>query len=103
METRKEMQRQAAIKRLRDLVNPGSRLSFVRVGPCSFRVWLLTDEIRASLAYHIALACGYRYNDRNQAEAIVVPGYNYSKQGDVLERLSHAIGVKLSSLCYEDL
>lgn len=103
METRKEMQRQAAIKRLRDLVKPGSRLSFVRVGPCSFRVWLLTDEIRAMLSYHIAIACRYRYNDRNQAEAIVVPGTGYCKQVDVLERLSHAIGVKLSSLCYEVL
>ena len=101
--TRKEILRQEAIKRLKERVKPGSRLSFVRVGPCSFRVWLLTDEIRASLAYHIALACGYRYNDRNRTEAIVVPGTGHSKQGDVLERLSHAIGVKLSSLCYEDL
>lgn len=103
MATRKEILRQSAIKRLRDLVKPGSRLSFVRVAPSSYRVWLLTDQIRAMLSYHIALACGYRYNDRNQVDAIVVPGYNYSKQGDVLERLSHAIGVKLSSLSYEDL
>lgn len=99
--TRKEMQRQSAIKRLKDLVKPGSCLSFVRVGPCSFRVWLLTEQIRAGLSYHVAIACGYQY--RNRAEAIVVPGHNFSKQGDVLARLSHAIGVKLSSLSYEDL
>lgn len=101
MATRKEILRQEAIKRLKERVKPGSRLSFVRVGPCSFRVWLLTDQIRASLAYWIALACGYRFNART--ESIAVPGYNYSKQGDVLEKLSHAIGVKLSSLSYEDL
>lgn len=98
--TAKNMRKAEAIKRLKDLfAQGGKRLSFVRVGPASFRVWLLTDEIRAMLTPHIATACGYRYN--TQSEALVVPGTGHSKQGDVLERLSHAIGVKLS--LYEDL
>lgn len=102
MATRKEILRQEAIKRLQEVVKPGSRLSFVRVAPSSYRVWLLLrDQIRAMLSYRIAIACGYRYNGRT--EAIVVPGTGHRKQGDVLERLSHAIGVKLSSLSYEDL
>lgn len=100
--TAKDMRKAEAIKRLKDLfAQGGKRLSFVRVGPSSFRVWLLTDEIRAMLTPFIATACGYRYNSRASAEALIVPGTGHSKQGDVLERLSHATGLKLDS--YEDL
>ena len=49
--TAKDLRKAEAIKRLKDLfAQGGKRLSFVRVGPSSFRVWLLTDEIRAIYA-----------------------------------------------------
>ena len=50
MATRKEILRQEAIKRLQEVVKPGSRLSFVRVAPSSYRVWLLRSASSCPLS-----------------------------------------------------
>lgn len=103
MATRKEILRQEAIARLREHVTSGTLLRFVRLTPSSFRVYVVGEKHSVMLTRFIATACGYRYNDRNRSETVIVSGHGYNEQAHILRKVSQAIGVESSKLFYEDL